>query len=272
MNPQNITTSLLVATDYIRAMRGGAQSHMLTANDGHAYVVKFANNPQSLRVLVNEWLGCSIGRALGLTIPEPAILYVPATLVESSPSLVIQVSNSTLKCSYGLAFGSRFISEGQVFDYLPDSALSQVENVREFSGVFALDRWLCNCDGRQVVFCESERGRGFRAHFIDFGFCFNAGEWNFPDTVLRGIYAHKVVYQNVGGWQSFEPWLSRIESFPLTTLWAIAGDVPPEWVERDTLFQLVERIDARRSRVRELIAAVRQSQRNPFGAWTEDKP
>ncbi len=223
MNPQDIATSFLIATDYIRAMRGGAQSHMLTANDGHAYVVKFANNPQSLRVLVNEWLGCSIGRALGLTIPEPAILYVPATLVESSPSLVIQVSNSTLKCSYGLAFGSR-------------------------------------------------RGRGFRAHFIDFGFCFNAGEWNFPDTVLRGIYAHKVVYQNVGGWQSFEPWLSRIESFPLTTLWAIAGDVPPEWVERDTLFQLVERIDARRSRVRELIAAVRQSQRNPFGAWTEDKP
>jgi len=202
MSPQDIATSFLIATDYIRAMRGGAQSHMLTANDGHAYVVKFANNPQSLRVLVNEWLGCSIGRALGLTIPEPAILYVPAALVESSPSLVIQVSNSTLKCSYGLAFGSRFISEGQVFDYLPDSALSQVENVREFAGVFALDRWLCNCDGRQVVFCESERGRGFRAHFIDFGFCFNAGEWNFPDTVLRGIYAHKVVYQNVGGWQS----------------------------------------------------------------------
>ncbi len=56
-------------------MRGGAQSHMLTASDGNAYVVKFANNPQSLRVLANEWLACSIGRAIGLTIPEPAILY-----------------------------------------------------------------------------------------------------------------------------------------------------------------------------------------------------
>src|SRR5437879_13390006 len=116
MNPQNIATSLLVATDYIRAMRGGAQSHMLTANDGHAYVVKFANNPQSLRVLVNEWLGCSIGRALGLTIPEPAILYVPATLLASAPSLMIQVSNSTLKCPYALAFASRFFSVGRLVD------------------------------------------------------------------------------------------------------------------------------------------------------------
>src|SRR5947208_16412601 len=143
MNPQDIATAFLIATDYIRAMRGGAQSHMLTANDGRAYVVKFANNPQSLRVLANEWLACSIGRALGLTIPEPAILYVPATLVESSPSLVIQAYNSTLKCSYGLAFGSRFISEGQVFDYLLDSAFSQVENVVEYSGVFAME--ICRC-------------------------------------------------------------------------------------------------------------------------------
>src|SRR5437016_8774495 len=93
MNPQSISTSLLIATDYIRAMRGGAQSHMLTANDGHAYVVKFANNPQSLRVLVNEWLGCSIGRALGLTIPEPAILYVPATRSEEHTSELQSLTN-----------------------------------------------------------------------------------------------------------------------------------------------------------------------------------
>ena len=272
MNPQSISTSPLIATGHMRTMRGGAQSHLLTANDGHAYVIKFPNNPQSLRVLANEWLGCSIGRALGLTIPEPAIVYVPATLVEGSPSLVIQVGNSKMKCSHGLAFGSRFISEEPVFDYLPDSALSQVENVREFIGVFALDKWLCDCDGRQAVFCRSKREHGFRAHFIDFGFCFNAGQWNFPDAVLRGIYAHKVVYRNVCGWESFDPWLSRIESFPLPTLRAIAADIPPEWIERDTLFQLVERIDARRSRVRELIAAVRQSQRDPFEAWTAEQP
>ena len=119
---------------------------MLTASDGHAYVVKFTNNPQSVRVLANEWLGSSIGRALGLTIPEPAILYVPAELVESSPSLVIRLSSSTLKCSHGLAFGSRVISGDEVFDYLPDSVFARIENRHEFVGTFALDKWLCNCD------------------------------------------------------------------------------------------------------------------------------
>lgn len=245
---------------------------MLTANDGYAYVVKFANNPQPLRVLAYEWLACSIGRALGLTIPEPAILHVPAELVESSPSLVIQLSNSTLKCSHGLAFGSRFISEGQVFGYLPESSLPRIENVEEFSGVFALDKWLCNCDGRQVVFCRTNPRKKFRAHFIDFGYCFNAEQWDFPDNPIRGVYVRKVVYEAVCGWQSFEPWLSRIESFDLLTLWEIAADVPPEWDAPETLFQLVERIEARRNRVRDLIAAVRQSPHNPFGAWTKEEP
>jgi len=269
MNPQNVSSSFLIATGHIRAMRGGAQSHMLTATDGHAYVVKFANNPQSVRVLANEWLASSIGRALGLTIPEPAILYVPADLVESSPSLVIRLSSSTLKCSHGLAFGSRFISGDQAFDYLPESAFANIENSQEFAGVFALDKWLCNCDGRQAVFCRREPNGNFRAHFIDFGYCFNAEEWRFPDSTTRGIYARRSVYQGVCGWQSFEPWLSRMESFNLLTLWEIAADVPPEWVEPERLAQLVECICARCDCVRELIAGVRKSPHNPFGEWTE---
>src|SRR5881275_124453 len=240
MNPQELSTSFLIATGHIRAMRGGAQSHMLISSNGNAYVVKFANNPQSLRVLANEWLACSIGRAIGLTIPEPAILYVPPKLVESSPSLVIQLSSSTLKCSHGMAFGSRFISEGEVFDYLPESVLPRIENVEEFAGACALDKWLCNCDGRQVVFCCPRSKQKFRAHFIDFGYCFNAGEWNFPDSPLRGIYSRRVVYEGVCGWQSFEPWLSRIESFPPMTLGEIAEDLPLGWVELDAISQLVE--------------------------------
>ena len=242
---------------------------MLIASDGNAYVVKFANNPQSPRVLVNEWLACSIGRALGITIPEPVILSVPEEFVERDPSLVIRLANSTVKCSPGPAFGSRIISGLGIVDYLPESALHKVENLEEFAGVFALDKWLCNCDGRQAVFC---RKRTFRAHFIDFGYCFNAEEWNFPDTTRRAVYVRRCVYQGVCGWQSFEPWLSRIESFDALTLREIAAEVPAEWVEPEKLAQLVESIDARRSRVRELITEVHKSPHNPFGAWRDEKP
>jgi hypothetical protein len=269
MNPQSISSSFLIATGHVRAMRGGAQSHMLTASDGHAYVVKFANNPQSVRVLANEWIASSIGRALGLTIPEPAILSVPEEFVDRDPSLVIRLVNSTVKCSPGPVFGSRIISGLGVVDYLPESALHTVENLEEFAGVFALDKWLCNCDGRQAVFCRKQT---FRAHFIDFGYCFNAEEWCFPDSPLRGVYPFRRVYDGVCRWQSFQPWLSRIENFRLSTLRAIAAEVPLEWARPEALLQLIERIDARRARVRELIAEVHRSPHNPFGMWNQEEP
>jgi hypothetical protein len=98
-----------------------------------------------------------MGPLTGLTIPQPTILYVPAKVVEGSPSLVIRLFSSTLKCSHGLAFGSRVISGDQVFDYLPESIFESVENRQEFIGLYALDKWLCNCDGRQAVFCRREQ-------------------------------------------------------------------------------------------------------------------
>ena len=43
----------LTAVRHIRKMRGGAQSHLLQADDGNYYVVKFRNNPQHRRILSN---------------------------------------------------------------------------------------------------------------------------------------------------------------------------------------------------------------------------
>jgi hypothetical protein len=43
----------LQALRVIRKMRGGAQAHLMQASDGGYYVVKFRNNPQHRRILVN---------------------------------------------------------------------------------------------------------------------------------------------------------------------------------------------------------------------------
>ena len=56
----------------IRKMRGGAQAHLIEAADGHCYVVKFLNNPQHRRILVNEWIASVFLRYLGISTPEAA--------------------------------------------------------------------------------------------------------------------------------------------------------------------------------------------------------
>ena len=48
-------------------------------------------------------------------------------------------------------------------------------------------------------FWKKSRERKFTVSFIDQGYCFNAGEWTFPDSPLRGVYARNDVYREVSG-------------------------------------------------------------------------
>ena len=254
-------------------MRGGAQSQLMLGADSKLWVVKFQNNPQHLRVLANELIATRLAQAVGLTVPPSDVIEVTEWLIANTAGMHLELPHrQTEKYRAGLQFGSQFVGglmPGQVVDYLPEQQLDEVRNLEEFAGMLALDKWAGNCNGRQAVYDRKPRERKYRATFIDQGFCFNAGEWTFPDTPLRGVYARNRVYARVTGWPSFEPWLSRIEEMEGDTLWDIADMVPPEWYGGDmtTIERLLEQLLRRRSRVRELIASFRDSNREPFPMW-----
>lgn len=255
-------------------MRGGAQGHLMRCSDGNFYVVKFRNNPQHLRVLANELLATRLAEAVELPVPATEVVEVGDWLVEHTPELNIQLAGSAIPCLPGLQFGSRFVVsplEGQVFDYLPADMLGRVRNRETFAGMLVMDKWTCNANGRQATFWRKMRERKYTVSFIDQGYCFNAGEWTFPDYPLRGVYARNEVYAEVRGWDSFEPWLSRIENMDDDVIWAAAGEIPPEWYgdEWDSLEKLSRTLLARRGMVRELITAFRVSTRQPFPIWRE---
>ena len=263
----------VVAVQAIRRMRGGAQSQLMLGADGKLWVVKFQNNPQHIRVLANELIATRLAAAVGLPVPASDVVEVSEWLVRNSPGMQVDpVKGGPELCKAGLQFGSQFVGglmPGQVMDYLPEQQLEEVRNLEDFAGMLCIDKWTGNCNGRQAVFERKGRERKYRATFIDQGYCFNAGEWDFPDSPLRGVYARNIVYARVTGWKSFEPWLSRVEQMPGETLWGIAEAVPPEWYGGDTatIERLVETMLKRRSRVRELIEAFRNSDREPFPKW-----
>jgi HipA-like protein len=196
-----------------------------------------------------------------------------------------------------------------VHDFLPDEILGAVANLADFLGVLVFDKWTCNTNGRQAIFFRDPGGfadgaaaaaaypaaslspaanhpadastsgaratggstpQGYTAMMIDFGFCFNAGEWDFPDAPLRGLYARQSVYQGVFGMEAFEPWLARLENrITERVLGEEAAQIPPEWYGGDygELERLLERLYRRRQRVRELILSARNSGREPFPNW-----
>ncbi len=264
---------MLRAVEHIRRMRGGAQSHLMRCSDGFHYVVKFQNNPQHLRVLANELLGSALAARLGLPTAPFAVVDVSLELISLTEELVVQIGMSRVPCRAGLQFGSRYPGDPAampVFDYLPDQQLADVENLDDFLGMLMFDKWTCNTNGRQAIyFREAGRSR-YQAMMIDQGFCFNAGEWNFPDAPLRGLYSRHRVYESVQGIASFAPWLDRLSGrITPDVLDEAAKQIPPGWYEfeLDALYALLERLDRRRNRVCEQIEAAWKSSRQPFANW-----
>ena len=246
----------------------------MRADDGYFYVVKFQNNPQHQRVLANDFFATRLAQRIGLPVPIVDVVSVDGWLVEHTADLSFQLASQVVRCPAGLQFGSRFViqpQEGQVLDYLPETMIGAVRNIEDFAGMLALDKWTCNANGRQAAFWRKGREKKYRATFIDQGYCFNAGEWTFPDSPLRGIFMRNDVYLGVMGWDSFDPWLSQLEALTTEQIGSCAEDIPPEWFEHDQdgLIKLISDLDHRRSRVRRLIEDFKNSTRNPFPNWRE---
>ena len=257
-------------------MRGGAQSHLMRCSDGHYYVVKFQNNPQHPRVLVNEMLGTRLASRLGLPTTPVDVIEVSEELIRLTPDLSIEMPRQRIPCKPGKQFGSRYPGDPSrltLLDFLPDPQLERVENLHEFAGMLVFDKWTCNTNGRQTLFrreTRDDQDSPYKAIMIDQGFCFNAGEWNFPDAPLRGLYARNRVYQGVIGRESFEPWLDRMNrGVNEKVLGSILQEIPPDWYDDDldAVMRLAERLFERRNRVPELLFAAKNTTRQPFPNW-----
>ncbi len=276
-------------------MRGGAQAHLMRCSDGNYYVVKFQNNPQHLRVLVNELLGTRLASRLGLPTTPVAVVEVSRELIQLTQELCMELARSRTPCAAGLEFGSRYPGDPRrlvLHDFLPDEKLHEVANLHDFAGMLVFDKWTCNTNGRQTLFFEEKSPKAtpadapgksphmpgssllaYRMLMIDQGFCFNAGEWNFPDAPLRGLYARNRVYEGVTGMESFAPWLERLEHrITERVLAELAGEIPPEWYadDYDAVMRLLEQLQRRRTRVPELLLAAKKSNRQPFPCWVRE--
>jgi hypothetical protein len=270
------------ARSLIRKMRGGAQAHLIEASDGHAYVVKFLNNPQHRRILVNEWISSAFLKYLGLSTPETAIVEVTPDFLAANPEVYLQSGKQRIAVEPGWHFGSRFpgdVVRTVVYDFLPDALLAQVANIGELAAALAFDKWMGNADSRQAIFYRARINElgpagaperlGFVAQLVDNGYVFEGPHWRFAESAIQGLYFRTAIYQNVRGLEAFEPWLERIRHFPDEVADRAIHSLPRSWVqgEQEALDRLLAQLMRRRSRVAELIEQSRSASNDPFPAW-----
>jgi HipA-like kinase len=263
------------SVEFIRRMRGASQPQLLRAQDGDYYIVKFQNNPQHVRVLSNEMLAARLALLIGLPVPQPAIVEVPLDLIEGNPQLTMEIGLRREPCAPGLHFGSSFPGvpgETLVVEFLPDRLLQKVHNFSSaFVGAFVFDKWTCNCDGRQMIFTRTatEERPIYSAWLIDQGFCFNDGEWNFPDSPIRSLYPRRIVYEKVRGLKSFEPYLTAVENLKEEEILDCLNGIPLEWCggETEQLGRLAQKLYQRRLLLRQAIIDAKNCSLRPFPNW-----
>src|SRR5262245_57691633 len=116
----------LVATRYITPLReGGSLPAIMEADDGQLYVVKFRAAGQGAKALVAEIVAGELARALGLPVPEQALIEVDRALGLSEPHAEIR---ELVIASAGTNLAQRYLPGATMFDpaagLAPDAALA----------------------------------------------------------------------------------------------------------------------------------------------------
>jgi hypothetical protein len=265
----------IFAVEHIRRMRGGTQSQMMRCSDGYYYVVKFQNNPQGKRFLTNDLLGSLLAKALWLPVAEPVVVEVSREIIANTEAMVVQLSCWHKPLQEGLCFGSRHplgksrlsssITHRVVHDFLPSEQMQSIRNIMDVAGMLVFDKWTCNTDNRQTIFVKLRKI--YRVMMIDQGFCFNGGEWNFPDSPYRCLNLYQSVYERMPSFGTFEFWLDRLErDIDRDLLETVAHEIPPEWYDDDSdpLNRLLDWLDRRRGGIADLVWGVWKMTRKSF--------
>jgi hypothetical protein len=258
------------ARTFVRKVRGGTQAHLLKANDGCHYVVKFKSNPQGRRTLINELIASAILRYLQLPSPRAALVHLSSDFLAENPEVHVQLASRRVAVEEGWHFGSCYPGHPDqvaAYDFLPDKLLEKVDTKSSFPGALVFDKWTGNTDSRQVLFVRGllrqglqslanvNKQNGFLALLVDHGLIFDGSRWKFQDSSRQGLYFQRSVYGSITGWADFEPWLERVRNCPETVLSDCMADIPDEWLDgdRDSLSAVVEQLLQRRKRIADLV-------------------
>ena len=117
-----ITIEHLNGARYVTPLReGGSLPAIVETEDDRAFVVKFLGAGQGKKALVAECLGAGLAQALGLPVPDAAVVSLGDGFGIGEPDPEIQ---DLLRASVGLNFGLAYLPGALAFDPAADRDLS----------------------------------------------------------------------------------------------------------------------------------------------------
>jgi HipA-like kinase len=129
----------LTGLRYVVPLREGGSLPAVVDTDAGPYVVKFRGAGQGAKALVAEALAAGLAQALGLPIPDTAVISLDADFGESEPDPEIQdILRGSVGANFGLAYLSGAISYDPAVDQEMDPDLA--------AAILWFDAYITNVD------------------------------------------------------------------------------------------------------------------------------
>lgn len=221
---------MLTAVKYLRPVgRGVTAPHIVQANDGEVYIVKFQTNRIGPKVLVNELLASRLGEWWELCFPPSGIIEISQEVLAQSPNLARQISP-------GLHFASQYLRGCR---YINRHLLHKAINKQEMAGIMLFDHLFHNVDRtrnpRNLLIRQEDKG--WRLYAIDHSHLFYRGNWSeeslgklIDRVVINRQRAYGVLLNQYLSKADFLPYLERVNATSDAIFANLVMEVPQEWL------------------------------------------
>ncbi|WP_177177253.1 HipA family kinase [Bacillus sp. MUM 116] len=212
---------------YGRFQEGFSKPQLFKMSNGKDYLVKFKNNPQGTRVLVNDWVVGQLAQLLELPVVPFELIYFSTSDFKKFPKLY----------QYGFKPGHQFASH-----FLKDCTglwepLSNktIVNIDSLPGMIVFDYWVNNNDrDTGNVLLEKLSDNTCYLHLIDHGLCF-PGHGNQKEKLqyvpmnLLNQSAHTWSVTKIEDPDSLKQFTEKVLSLPSEQILSIINSIPDDW-------------------------------------------
>jgi hypothetical protein len=244
---------------------GCTKPYYITCDDGEQYVVKFKENPESSRVLANEFVCAEIADLLELPLSAPKLINVDESFVQDfSGEISLHIGDTITS---GLHFGTKKIKK--TFQITTPHMLENANNINCIPEIIIFDQLIGNKDrdsnGGNLLYDASLNKIVLidHTHTFDLGPLWNAHELRRRISLPFELYpftgfVYRKLVPYVRGNNPFSSILGKLERLTEDNLWHIIDRIPEEWnVNNDEKAALHEYLLDRHNRIEEVLPIIK---------------
>lgn len=242
----------------ISPIKNGVTKPYIINCSGEEYVVKFLQNPEGKKALVNEYVCAKIAIELELPLAHPNLINIDEIFIKDYGEDIKKHINAEIEP--GVHFGTKKIQK--VFPINTSAILGKARNTNVIPDVVLFDHLICNTDrgsnGGNLIFDYTNKKIVVidHTHAFDIGPLWDehqlnqrVGETIEPLDMSGYIYSKLVPY--IDGYNPFSNILSNIRKLSFDTLTNIMNNIPQSWSVTDEekkmlvkyLMDRIERVD-----------------------------